>query len=296
MRLIQSHLKNDEEQDLRVRASQPLTRTSPLSSAPDGEMKIGLASSSTPPNPLDYPSQDIEVESVLTWSLTKSSKTFSLRSVRRFGTSYHSAGLFNDCRHVFFNNDSEVSVFKLGDLRGKPASPSFSRVFVQHYKNKECIRNVASSQSGIIVVTNKRLLVFDIGAETPIRATWHGDWDPSGLASHETETHCTIFLGQCQRNENNKYNGRIRVYRYRKDCQSENLPVFVLDVSANDCPKRLSFHADSQILTCITRLQNKLLGWKLDDDFSSSIDHFEFLKNNYTAVSAQRLTAPADGR
>ena len=264
-----------------MRIPQPLTRVPPT----------------RPTNLGDPPINEIDVESALTRSSIKNSTTASLRSVRNFSGSYHSAGLFVDCRHAFFNNDSEISVFRLGDLRRKPASLGFSRVFIQKYsqrKHQEFIRNVTSSQSYLIIVTNKRLLVFRIDPEIPIDTSSHGDWDPSGLACHENETHLAVFLGQCQRNRSNNYNGQIRVYNFRKEGQVERLQASVLNVPANDYPKRVSFHADSQILTCITRLQNKLLVWKLDDKFMPSLGPFEFLKNDYTAVSAQCIIAPTD--
>ena len=94
------------------------------------------------------------------------------------------------------------------------------------------------------------------------------------------------FSGQRQRNKSNKYNGQIRICIYRKGGQTERPPV-CLEVPANDYPKSLSYHAGSRMLTCITRLQNKLLVWRLDDEFSSSLKPFEFLKNNYTVVSTR---------
>ena len=145
-----------------------------------------------------------------------------------------------------------------------------------------------------MIVTNKRLQVFSIAGKL-IGTASHDKWDPSGLACHESETHLVVFLGQVQRGMSNEYIGRIRVLRYRKQSQDEGLPVITLNVLANDCPKRLSFDAESRILTCVTRARNKVLVWKLNDEFFSS-SPFEFMKNNYTAVSAQGLTVPTDRR
>lgn len=293
MQLIQMHLESDEEENLRFRMSRPLTRASqnpiPPSEGLDDDFGISPISSSSGKSPVEdtHASYTSWRESTLTRSIIKNSTTFSLRSVRKFSSKYHSAGLFDSCQHAFFNSDSEISVYHLGDLRTKTTSPSFSRIFTRQYRNGEIIRNVSSSQEFIIIVTNKRLLVFKIDADVLINTILHGDWDPSGLACHQSKTHMVIFLGQCQRNETNKYNGQIRVYRYRLEGQASKLPVFALDMPANDCPKRVSFDKHSQILTCITRIQNKLLVWRLNDDFLSSSEPFEFLKNNYTAVSIQ---------
>ena len=235
-------------------------------------------------------------------ALTRSSTILSTKSsisIRKFNKSYHSAGLFKDGRHAFFNNDSELSVYKLGDLRSKSVSPEASVVFTQEYKqrkDREYIRNVASSASFIMVVTNKRLQIYSIDAGKLFATASHDKWDPSGLACHESETHLVVFLGQVQREKKNEYIGQIRVLRYRKQSQAEGLPVFALNVLANDCPKRLFFDADSQILTCITRTANKVLVWKLNDEFFSSLKPFEFLKNNYTAVSTQGPTASTSRR
>ena len=278
------HLEDDDEESLRLRISQPLTRAPLIIPSDPGEPEI----------------EENNAENDLTRSRTKNSTTFSLRKVRKFSSSYHSAGLSGDCTYAVFNDDSEVSVFRLGDLRSTPASLGFSRVFTQKYQQRkhECIRGVASSRLYIVIVTNKRLLIFKIDPATPETAMdtfQHVEWDPSGLACHESETHLVVFSGQCQRNSiTSDYCGQIGVYRYRKEGQARKLPSFVLNVPANDYPKRLSFHADSRILTCITRLQNKLLIWKLNDDFLSVWGPCEFQKNDYTAVSARLATAPAD--
>ncbi len=299
MRVIRMHLENDEEEDLRFRVSRPLTRVNQSSVASDGTLDSDLGISSIPSDSGEPPVENIPLshtswrESALARSFTKSSTTFSLRS-RKFGSSYHSAALFDDCKHAIFNNDSEFSVFRLGDLT--KGSPKFSTILTQQYKHGEFIRNVASSRAFIITVTNKRLLVFKIDADKviPVDTISHGDWDPSGLACHESETHLVAFLGQCQRNKTSRYDGQIRVYKYRIDGQVKKLPASTLNVPANDCPKRLSFGADSQILACITRIQNRILVWRLDDEFLSSQEPFEFLKNKYTAVSTQTPTGLAD--
>lgn len=300
MKLIQMHLESDEEEKLRFRISRPLTRASQNHSQnpvpPSDELDDDFGISPMPSNSGIPPFQDTHTsytswrESALTRSTTKNSTTFSLRSVRKFSNNYHSAGLLDGCQHALFYNDSEISVYQLGDLRTKTTSPSFSMIFTKQFKNSEIIRNVSSSQAFVIIVTNKRLLVFKIDADGPIDTILHGDWDPSGLVCHESKTHLVVFLGQSQRNEANKYNGQIKVYRYRMDGQASKLPVFALNMPANDCPKRVSFDKHSQILTCITRIENRLLVWILNDDFLSSSEPFEFFKNKYTAV---RLQSPA---
>ena len=291
MRLIQVQLESDEGQKLRLRVARPLTCVPQRSAAPGSIQGRNLSISTMPSDKGESSSINTShtspPERALTRSDIKNSTTFSLRSVRDFSSSYHSAGLLEGCHHAFFNNDSEISVYRLGDLHSNPASPEFSRVFTQRYKNPERIRSIASSLAYIIVVTTKRTLIFKIDKETPIYTIPHGDWDPSGLACQESETHLLVFLGQCQIGQ-----GQIKVYRYRIEGQAKKLPVFALNVPGSDKPKRVFFDTDSQLLTCITRDQNKLLVWKLDDEFFSSSEPFEFLKNKYPAVSARNSAAP----
>ena len=278
------HLGNYEGEGLRLQMAQPLTPVSPITSSDSGTPPIEERAEST-------------MEGALTRSIIKISKSYSLRSVRKFGNSYTSAGLFEDCKHAFFYNDSKISVYKLGDLRLQPDSPKLSWISTQTYKHGERIRSVGSSKSGLVVVTNDRQLTFNIqaeAAEVPVGTSSHGDWDPSGVACHETETQWVVFLGQCQRNESNGYNGQIKVYRYRKDGQAEGLPSTILKIPTNDCPKKVFFHAGSQILICITRIQNKLLMWKLHGDFSSTPEPFDLFQNGYTAVGARRPIVHAD--
>ena len=286
MRLIQAHLENDEGEGLRLQMAEPLTRLSPT----------------IPSDPMDSPIEEIAEstpESAFTRSIIKKSTAYSLRSVRKFGNSYNSAGLFEDCKYAFFNNDNSLSVYKLGDLRSQPTSPSFSWIFTQRYKRGERIRSVASSMTGIVAITNERQEIFNIQAkvaESPVGSSLHGVWDPSGVACHESETQFVVFLGQCRRNESNGYDGQIRVYKYKKDSQAQEFPISIFPIPANDCPKKVFFHAGSQILICITRLQNKLLVWRLDEGFSSTHDPFDLFQSGYTAVSNPRPTAPADKR
>lgn len=295
MRVIKAQLDSDEGEGLRFAILRPLPRVFDLVS-PTLPSELGEPPTEAVVVPaVDLPMPDVPTpERTLAKSRTKSSTTFSLSSVGKFNKSYHSAGLFKNGGHAFFHNDNELSVYKCGDLREKP---DFSKVFTQEYKRKhqEFLRNVASCNSCIMVATNKRLLVFKVDPEQLIGATSHGEWDPSGLACHESETRLVTFLGQCQRNAR-KYNGQIKVIRYKKHNQSQELPVFALNLPANDCPKRLFFDADSKILTCITRTQNTLLAWKLDDNFFAPSAPLEFLKNNYRAVSAQESIVPADRR
>ena len=298
MQVIRLQLENDENESLRFRALRPLRRLPAQAAAPENGASTRTATPTITSNTGNAPIETIDVsptlrpENPVNKSRIKSSTTFSLRSIRKFSKSWDSAGLFDGCRHAFFNNDSEVSVYRLGDLQRRPASPSFSKVFAQKYK-REIIRYVASSRSCIIVATNKRLIAYNIDTQTLIDATSHGDWDPSGLACHESETHLIVFLGQ-QRSDSIKRSGQIRVCRYRKINQAEELAVYVLNVPTNDYPKRFSFDADSHILTCITRLQNKLLVWGLDETFFAPSEPFKFFKNSFTAVSPRGITVPAD--
>ena len=286
MQLIKERLDGDEDQGLRLQLSQPLTRV-PGSGAQvllpeSGEKSTGETEMSTP-------------ERTLARSSTISCMKSSI-SIRKFNKTYHSAGFLKDGRHAFFNNDSELSVYKLKDPLSRPVPLEASKVFTQKYgkrKDRVYIRNVASSESFIIIVTNKSLQVFSVDAGRLIGTASHDEWDPSGLACHESETDLIVFLGQVQRNVKNDYISQIRVLRYRKQNQAEGLPIFALNGLANDCPKKLFFDADSQMLTCITRAQNKVLVWKLNDDYFSSSEPFEFLKNKYAAVSPQGPTAPS---
>ena len=277
MRFIKEHLHRDEGQGLRFQVSRPLKRVS------------GLGTPIKPPEPGVPLTKEIDLsrpEDTLPRSLINRCRNYSLRSVDKFSKSYTSAGLFADCRHAFFNNDGEVSVYKLENLPERLIRPTFFKIFTQSYKHGERIMDVASSRSGIVIATNRSLSVFDLDADVSIGITSYEGWDPSGLACHETKTHLVAFSGQRQRNKNTKYNGQIRICMYRKGGETERPPV-CLEVPANDYPKSRSYHADSRMLTCITRLQNKLLVWKLDDEFSSSLKPFEFFKNNYTVVSTR---------
>ena len=206
------------------------------------------------------------------------------------GISYHSSGVSIDCNHAFFYNDTEISVYDLRELETNLKSPSLVK-FKKHFKN-EGIRNVALSQTFLLVATSKYMLTIDITKDLVIDTIEHTDWDPSGLASYETDTYLVVLLGQCQCNPVRKVKGQIKVYKYKIDGRPARLSVgSTISLPDYDSPKRLCIDADAQIVTCVTKIQNKILVWKMDDEFATCGGPFEFLKNRSTPVRVQS-TAP----
>lgn len=217
-------------------------------------------------------------------SLTKDSR-FSIRSD---SSGYHCAGLSHDCRHSFYYKDGRVSVFSLGDLRACTIRPISSRVLDrgERFTRGEPIFDTVMSSRFLVVVTSTRVLTVDITNGDEFEAITHGDWDLAGVAVHETGSHLLLALGHGKGDSSRNGRGQIEIYMHERNDRSCNFSLcYTLILPSKDRPKRLSFSGDGQILTCVTMIQNKLLVWKLAQDFSSRVGPFNFVKNHYRKVS-----------
>lgn len=56
-----------------------------------------------------------------------------------------------------------------------------------------------------------------------------------------------------------------------------------------DRPKRLTLSPETQTLICVTRIQNKLLVWDLDESHLPLSEPFDFVKNHYRVVRIRIL-------
>jgi len=223
-------------------------------------------------------------------STLKNSRSFAVclprNGIRR--TSYNSAGFSEDCRHAFFYNNSEISVFHLGDLGGySTASPPFPRVFIKQVKG-EHILNVVLAHRFLLIVTNKRLLTVDITMDerkSEMVTSPHQDWDPSGLACHEDETHMVIILGQRKFNHKNGHIGRLKVIKRKINSNTRVLSYSTVDVPGHDFPKKLGYDPKTQLITCITKLRNKVIVWELNEEFIVRREPFEHINDRHIEVS-----------
>lgn len=294
IQIIRSHLDQDEEYSLRLCTDQPITRKGESLCMMGTEID-GISDLSTPESSPDFrnstyispgPSRTSWQEQPLMRSKFKASAIFSVQIPRKIlGNSFHSAGLSGDCEQAFFYNDSEVSVFRLGNITTHTTFLNFPKTLTKPYKDGERIRNVALSCRFFIIVTNKRLLIIRVNDDALTEAIPHDGWDPSGLSCHESVTHLVILLGQCQRDKTGKHQSQIKVSSYVIGGQFQRTSTSTVQIPAHDYPNRLSLDLDGQVITCITRIQNKVLVWRLDEQFKPSASPFEFSKNRYTTVS-----------
>lgn len=233
-------------------------------------------------------------ENDLPRSRVQKSQTFKINfpksGIRKSTHQPHSAGLLEDCRYALFYNDTEISLFDLGDLQKNPIpTPAFPRTFNKQYKD-ECVFNVALSARILFVVTNRRMITIDITKElkdSEIDSTSYGaDWDPSGLACYESSGQIVVLLGQCRGNQKRGFQGQVKVFKCKVDSRAKLKYCSTISLLDPDWPKILCHEAKENILTCVTGIQNKLLAWKLEDDLSGSTEILNFQKNKYAAVSA----------
>ena len=215
---------------------------------------------------------------------------FPKAKVFKAKVSWHSAALSTDCKHAVLYNTTDVEVFRLEPLDPSNRSP-FPSILRKHFKN-EHIFNILLSRRSVIIVTNKYLLALDIaqGDNSHLGTISHGTFDYSGITCHEDDTHLVIMLGQRQGNIKDGYKSRIKIVKF-KFGERRPYDTATISLSGHDCPKLLSYNADTETLVCITRIQNRVLAWELDHNFSPLEEHpFEFVRNRYTEASKTLLS------
>ena len=213
---------------------------------------------------------------------------FPKQGLFKTNVSYHFAGLSIDCRYAVLYNATDLVVFRLEHSDPSKIS-SLPSVLRKRYEN---IFNVVLGRRSLIVVTDKCLLALDItqGGEN-LGAFPFGEFDYSGITCHEDGTHLVIMLGQRQGHFNDGYiKGRIKIIKFKfgkgTSYEAETIPL-----PGRDCPKLLSYNADTKTLVCITRVQHRIVAWELNHNFLPlKADPIVFARNRYTEVG---MTSPS---
>lgn len=303
---VRAGLQRDEDLNLRFIISEPLRSelgAQPIEDSPNGgaatQISLGdpevveseATERSTPVMDSDVPQLSWQEEEIPVPKM-RSCKAFWVhfpRSARIRKNSIEFAGLSEDCKHVFFHDDQNIAVFHFGDTVINSTSPTFSMVVNERYKDNEPILHVASSQTFLIIVTTNRILTLKLAdSRIQLGAIVHENWEPSGLACHETANNLIVVLGQGQGNSSRSAKGQIIIYKYRLDsiprrlsvCSTINLPI-------RDSPKRVSLDTSARILTCVTNIQNKVFVWHLDENLSPLGEPFDIFKNHSRKVPPQ---------
>lgn len=197
----------------------------------------------------------------------------------RFGPSFRSAGLSSDCKHVFLHSDKEICVVNIESLAVPYVCPLSPKV------KGDAIHSAALSERFLVTLTRKNMTIFHIATAIEIDAVPHGNWIPSGLVIREKGVYLVIALGLYQAHPANRYEGQIKLLKYTIGRGLEaSSSTLVLPLPDSDCPGRICLGAELTMLSCTTRLQNKILVWKLQANLDVAEELFDFVKNRYTPV------------
>lgn len=223
-----------------------------------------------------------------TWSFS-----LSLHRAKTFGgrASFDFAGLSNDCKYAYLYHESRVSVFYLADLRTQSTESAYPPILDlgRDFTNSEPVFDVVMSGSFLVVITSLCVRFINIRNNHELEATSHGEWEPSGVACSENETRLVMALGQGQGNSLESSKGQIALFRYAPGTGPRKMsPCSTIKLPARNRPKRISLDADGRTLTCVTTIQNRLLVWHLNEDFSAAGEPFDFVKNHYRVVSTHQ--------
>ena len=211
-------------------------------------------------------------------STVKQIKTCSVPLLKR--SSYTSTGISNDCQHLYYYNEKKISVFRIEDMSAQ--SYSFRSVFDKgrELTNGEPIFDACMSSRFLVIATNARLLTIDIASHCHFEPIAHDGWEPDGVACFEDGGYFVLAVGCGQGHSSSNSRGVVEIYNYQigsrtqrlVHCNSLTLPIY-------DRPKKVTIGADPRIVTCVTRIQNKIFLWDLDETFSQLNEPFNFLKN-----------------
>ena len=218
-------------------------------------------------------------------------------------SSYLTAGLSNDCTQLYCQNETEVCVVEIGNASSPPIfrtvfyfklvkklshriDPKGTMTIAQQNKY-ETIRRAALSDRFLIIATTYRLLIIITASGILFDTKVHGDWENSALAIYEKEIYLIIVLGQHRRNSNGQREGQIKFLTYVNGDRSENsLTVLsrAFPESEPDFPRKLVFSTDGSLLLCVTKLLNKILIWRVGEQFASLDNLYGFRRNGFASV------------
>ena len=181
------------------------------------------------------------------------------------------AGLSRKCDFAYFHDRRKVSVHQLSIsstfASNEVTDPSrLSREFFSHIVGSQdtVIHRVAIDGQWIAISTNQDLVIINMRdrSMTPRRA--HGDWEPIGLAMHESDGQLSVVLGQRKRG-NIAYQGRVLLFTIRLSASlgSFDSEPYLYALPQNDIPMDVDINADGTLLLCRTRLRNSVIVWEL---------------------------------
>ncbi|KAL9599701.1 MAG: hypothetical protein Q9219_003689 [cf. Caloplaca sp. 3 TL-2023] len=190
-----------------------------------------------------------------------------------FRKSFAYAGLSIDCKMVFFYSSAKVCLYSI-----KPQSQADSRIemiFERKFSNDNQITDVLVSNTVLAVSTRQCLELHKITSPSipwNRREVNHGDWDPSGLATHEQDSEVLIAIGH-RRQTRRFREGRVTLYRWQHGSTRVET-VAVHKLPSHDLPKGLMFDCHGRSLTCITEILNSVLVWNMLDPEPFVISRF----------------------
>ena len=202
-------------------------------------------------------------------------------------TRYSSSGLSDDCRNLFFWNESKLALFHLGSPESANPLPLELESLGKIVTKGEPIFDVAMSGNFLAIVTSQRILFVDVTGDRLLEAVRLDAWEYGGISLSESATALIIAVGKGQGSSLEASHGKIDLYKYKREGRSPKLSLWLtLPLSVNDRPKRVYLSPDARILSCVTMIRNTLLIFNLDENFSSPAQPFAFSKNRFRKVSA----------
>ena len=221
---------------------------------------------------------------------TNSLSISSLRKSKFSRAAYDSVGISSDVRHAFYWDSKNISVFRLGDLKASPESIVCSKLedLSTDFTHGESIFDVVMSTSFLVVVTNKRAIIVNLIHRWHFPAIAYNDWDPAGVACHESSSRFVLALGHGRGSSLKSSEGLIHLYGYELGNSQRKLSLRSnLKLPTQNRPREVSLSRDARIVTSVTTIQSRVFVWDLDENLTPLTKPFDFVKNHYSAERYQ---------
>ena len=203
-------------------------------------------------------------------------------------TVYNSAGLSSDCDRIYLHSEKDVCVYDIADAEDDASSINHQQIYNHRFANSERIMYVALSATFLVVATIKQTYIIEFSVRAIVKALPNNGYNPCALAVHETGVHLIVILGQCRERTSVAYQGQVLIYKYLIGRGMDTPTTLVLPEA--DCPKLLYIEANGTIICCVTRIHNKVIVWKTEDEFTTVGQSLAFVKNSYAPVRLHLIT------
>ena len=196
------------------------------------------------------------------------------------GKRYIYSGISKTSELIYFYNQKEVVVFRILMPSGKLARTTdkpLQHIFKYPRPSPQSeIGRIAISKTWIVISTNRELTMVKLTSQSypasnTLQKPYSDDWEPVGLAIHETEAGLKIAVGQ-RKSSRRFYEGRVLVFSVRPEAGARYSTAEPTEymLPHKEFPKDVELSSDGKLIVCRSQPRNSIIMWNLYSSPSSS--------------------------